>query len=163
MGEIKTAELRHLGGGRFEAITGSGFRLEMDDEAGGSAPRPTELLVAAIGGCTGMDVISILVKKRQDVSSYRIDVRTEQRTSHPRTFVRAEIVHRVEGPAVTPEAVCRSIELSATRYCSVSTTLAAGVTEVHHRYVVVSPVGAAPVEGEALVTGPSFEVPRDAS
>jgi putative redox protein len=161
VGEHKTAELRHIGGGRFEAITGSGFRLEVDDEAGGTAPRPTELLVVAIGGCTAMDVASILAKKRQDVSSYRVSVRAEQRASHPKAFVRVEIVHRVEGPAVTPEAVRRSIELSATRYCSVSTTLAAGVTAVHHRFVVVSPEGSAPVEGEVLVTGPSLVIPPD--
>jgi putative redox protein len=161
VGAIKTAELRHDGGLRFEAITGSGFHLEMDNEAGGTAPRPTEVLAAAIGGCTGMDVISILAKKRQDVSGYSVSVRAEQRATHPHAFVRTEIVHRVEGPAVEPEAVRRAIELSATKYCSVSTGLAAGIAEIHHRYVVVSPPGTAPVEGEAAVTGPALELPPD--
>lgn len=163
MGEVKTAELRHLGGGRFDAVTGSGFRVEMDDAMGGAAPRPTELLVVSIGGCTAMDVVSILVKKRQQVTDYTIGIRAEQRNAHPHAFVRVEITHRVEGPAVTPEAVRRSIELSATRYCSVSTALAAGVAEIHHRYVVVSPAGAPPVEGLALVTGPGMVLPADVS
>ena len=163
MGVIRTAELRHAGGMRFEATTGSGFRLEVDSEAGGTAPRPTELLAAAIGGCTGMDVASILAKKRQEVASYAISVRAEQRTAHPHAFARVEVVHRVEGPAVDPEAVRRAIELSATKYCSVSTGLSSGIAEIHHRYVVVSPGGAGPVEGEAVVTGPLLELPPDES
>ena len=95
------------------------------------------------------------------MSSYSIRVEAEQRNSHPHAFVRIDIVHRVEGPAVQAEAVRRSIELSATRYCSVSTSLAAGVAEIHHRFVVVSPAGAVPVEGEAAVTGPAMALPPD--
>jgi len=161
VGEIKTVELRHAGGFRFVGESGSGFALEMDNEVGGTAVKPTELLVAAIGGCTGIDVVSILAKKRQEVSSYSIRVEAEQRNSHPHAFVRIDIVHRVEGPAVQAEAVRRSIELSAMRYCSVSTSLAAGVAEIHHRFVVVSPAGAEPVEGEAAVTGPAMALPPD--
>ena len=71
------------------------------------------------------------------------------------------ITHEVEGPAVDVEAVRRAIELSATRYCSVSTGLASGIAELHHRYVVISPEGAPPVEGEAVVTGPGQELPPD--
>jgi hypothetical protein len=62
---------------------------------------------------------------------------------------------------VDVEAVRRAIELSATRYCAVSTGLATGAAELHHRYVVISPEGAAPVEGEAVVTGPGMELPPD--
>jgi putative redox protein len=158
---VKTADLRHEGGLRFVARTGSGFEIAMDNEAGGSAPRPTEVLAAAIGGCTAMDVISILDKKRQQVSRYAIRVEGEQRDAHPHAFRRVEIVHEVEGPAVEVDAVRRAIELSATRYCSVSGALASGVAEMRHRYVVVSPEGAAPVEGEAAVTGPGMELPPD--
>jgi putative redox protein len=133
----------------------------MDNEAGGTAPRPTELLAAAIGGCTAMDVASILAKKRQAIARYEIRVTGIPRDAHPHAFRRVEIVHEVEGAAVEVEAVRRAIELSATRYCSVSTALASGIAEVHHRYVVISPEGAAPVEGEALVTGPGLALPPD--
>lgn len=158
---VKTADLRHEGGLRFVARTGSGFEIAVDNEVGGSAPRPTELLAVAIGGCTAMDVVSILEKKRQQVSSYAIRVEGEQRDAPPHAFRRVEIEHRVEGPTVDVEAVRRAIELSATKYCSVSVGLAAGVAELHHRYVVISPEGADPIEGEAVVTGPRMELPPD--
>jgi putative redox protein len=115
----------------------------------------------AIGGCTGMDVASILDKKRQRVSRYAIRVEAGQRNAHPHAFRHIVITHEVEGPAVDVEAVARAIELSATRYCSVSTGLATGIAELHHRYAVISPEGAAPVEGEAIVTGPGQELPPD--
>jgi len=158
---LKTADLRHEGGLRFVARTGSGFELAMDNEAGGSGPRPTEVLVAAIGGCTAMDVVSILEKKRQVVTRYALRVEGEQRDAPPHAFRRIVITHEIEGPAVDVEAVARAIELSATKYCAVSTGLAAGIAALHHRYVVISPEGAAPVEGEAMVTGPGQELPPD--
>jgi putative redox protein len=158
---VKTADLRHEGGLRFVARTGSGHEIAMDNEVGGSAPRPTEVLAAAIGGCTAMDVISILGKKRQDVTRYAIRVEGVQREAHPHAFRRVEIIHEVEGPAVEVDAVRRAIELSATRYCAVSLGLATGIAELHHRYVVISPEGAMPVEGEAVVTGPGQELPPD--
>lgn len=158
---VKTADLRHEGGLRFVARTGSGFEIAMDNEVGGSAPRPTEVLAAAIGGCTAMDVVSILEKKRQQVARYAIRVEGTQRDAHPHTFRRVDIVHQVEGAMVDVDAVRRAIELSATRYCSVSTGIASGAAELHHRYVVISPEGAAPVEGEAVVTGPRMDLPPD--
>lgn len=158
---VKTAELRHEGGLRFVARTGSGFEIAMDSGAGGTGPRPTELLAAAVGGCAAMDVVSILEKKRQQVTSYTIRVDGTQRDAHPHAFKRVEILHEVSGPDVDVEAVRRAIELSATRYCSVSTGLASGAAELHHRYLVISPEGADPVEGEAAVTGPRLELPSD--
>ena len=160
---VKTAVLRHEGGFRFVARTGSGFEIAMDNGAGGSGPRPTEVLAAAIGGCTGMDIASILEKKRQVVTRYTLRVEGEQRVAHPQAFRRIVITHEVEGPAVDVEAVRRAIELSATRYCSVSLGIASGYAELHHRYSVTSPEGAAPVEGEAIVTGPGQELPPDAA
>ena len=158
---VKTAELRHEGGLRFVGRTGSGFEIAMDDATGNTGPRPIEMLAVAIGGCTGMDVASILEKKRQQVSRYAIRVEAVQRDAHPHAFRRVDIVHEVEGPAIEVEAVARAIELSATRYCSVSSGLASGIAELHHRYVVISPEGAPPVEGEAIATGPRQELPLD--
>lgn len=159
---VKTAQVRHEGGLRFVARTGSGFEIAMDNETGASAPRPTEVLAAAIGGCTAMDVVTILDKKHQAVTRYALRVEGEQRDAHPHSFRRVTLTHEVEGPGVDVEAVRRAIELSATKYCSVSMGLASGIAELHHRYVVVSPEGAAPVEGEAAVTGPRQDLPPDA-
>ena len=144
---VRTADLRHDGGMRFVARTGSGFEIVMDNATGNSGPRPIELLAVAIGGCTAMDVASILEKKRQRVARYALRVEAEQREAHPHAFRLVTVTHEVEGPAVDVEAVRRAIELSATMYCSVSTGLASGYAELHHRYVVISPEGAAPRRG----------------
>jgi len=158
---VKTADLRHEGGLRFVARTGSGFEIAMDNSTGNTGPRPIELLAVAVGGCTAMDVASILEKKRQQVARYALRVEAEQREAHPHAFRRVTVTHEVEGPAVDVDAVRRAIELSATTYCSVSTGLASGYATFHHRYVVISPEGATPVEGEAIVTGPGQELPPD--
>jgi putative redox protein len=158
---VKTAELRHEGGLRFVARTGSGFEIAMDNGTGNTGPRPIEMLAVAIGGCTAMDVATILEKKRQAVTRYGVRIEAEQRAARPHAFRRVTVTHEVEGPSVTVEAVARAIELSATSYCSVSTGLASGVAELHHRYVVISPEGGDPIEGEAAVTGPGQELPPD--
>ena len=159
---VKTADLRHEGGLRFVARTGSGFEIAMDNEAGGTAPRPTEVLAAAIGGCTAMDVVSILEKKRQEVSRYVLRVEGTQRDAHPHAFKRVEIVHEVEGPGRRRSmrfAARSSSPRRSTARCRRRSPAAAA--ELHHRYVVISPEGAAPVEGEAVVTGPAMELPPD--
>jgi putative redox protein len=100
-----------------------------------------------------MDVMSILQKKRQVVTSYEVAVSAEQRDSQPAIYTRADVVHIVEGPAVNEASVRRAIELSATKYCSVAAMLSAGTVEIHHRYRIVGP-SAAPIEGEVMVSGP---------
>jgi putative redox protein len=152
---IKTAEIRHEGGMRFVATTGSGHTIAFDDRADDSGPGPTETIAAALGACTAMDVASIALKKRQDVASYAIHVRAEQRDEYPKVFTSITIVHEVEGPAVAEEAIRRCIELSAIKYCPISSMLAAGDTTIHHRYIVRN-TGPHPfeAEGEVIVTGP---------
>jgi putative redox protein len=153
---VKSALARYDGTGlRFRVTTGSGHELVLDNKEGDAGPRPAELVAVAHAGCTAMDVISILQKKRQVVTRYEVSVEGTQRDEPPPSiFVRADVIHVVEGPAVEEAAVRRAIELSAVKYCSVGATLSAGPVEVHHRYRIVSPEGAAPIEGEVLVTGP---------
>lgn len=149
----KEARVRHLGAGlRFLVRTGSGHEFILDDAEGDSGPRPAELIVAALAGCTAMDVISILHKKRQAVAGYEVRVTGTQREQQPRAFEAIEVLHEVEGAGIDPEAVRRAIELSATRYCAASATLSSGDLTIRHRYVVLRAGGS--VEGEAAVTGP---------
>jgi putative redox protein len=151
----KTAVARYEGSGlRFAVQTGSGHELILDNAEGNAGPLPAEMVVVAEAGCTAMDVISILQKKRQEVTGYEVQVTAEQRDVPPNIFIAATVLHVVEGPAVDEAAVRRSIELSATKYCSVAATLSAGPVEIHHRYRIVGPAGTAPIEGEVLVTGP---------
>ena len=152
---VKTSTARYEGTGlRFTARTGSGHEIVLDDSGGNAGPRPVEMLLIGQAGCTGMDVISILQKKRLIVTRYEVSVTAEQRDGQPAIFTRADIVHIVEGPALDEAAVRRAIELSATRYCSVAAMLSAGTVEMHHRYRIVRPDTADPIEGEVLVTGP---------
>ena len=124
MGE-KRVSLRHEGGLRFVAATGSGHDVVIDNAGGNTGPRPTELVLAAIAGCTAMDVVDILAKKRQVVDRYSVEVNGTQREKAPNVFTDITVLHVVEGD-VEMEAVRRSIELSATKYCTVSAQFAAG-------------------------------------
>ena len=96
------------------------------------SPGPKETLLAALAGCTSMDVASILRKKRQAAEAYEISVSGESADEHPRRFVAITVEHRVGGD-VAPEALRRSIELSATRYCPIVAMLSASCT-IEHRY-----------------------------
>ena len=121
---------------RVEARTESGQPIDMDgDPPGGddSAAGPREVVLAALAGCTAMDVASILLKKRQRVRTYEIGVEAETSSSQPRVFTAITVEHRVSGGPVEAEALRRSIELSATRYCPVSAMLSRAVT-IEHRY-----------------------------
>jgi putative redox protein len=151
---VRTATATLDGDGmRFVATTDGRQSIVMDDAHGDSGPRPAELLLVAQAGCTAMDVIGILRKKRQAVTRYEVRVTGEQRDDrHPHVFERIRIVHVVEG-AVEVEALRRAIELSATRYCTVTANLASGVTEVHHGYILRDAKGAEQT-GDVVVTGP---------
>lgn len=87
-----------------------------------SAPSPMELLLLALGSCTGVDVISILRKKRQNVTDYRIEVRGQRRDEHPRSYERMEVHHIVTGRNISGRSVAQAIELSEKKYCSVAAT-----------------------------------------
>jgi putative redox protein len=160
----KQVRLRHEGGMRFVARTGSGHEIAIDNATGNTGPRPTDLLLAAIAGCTAMDVVDILAKKRQVVDGYAVHVTGTQREKAPNVFTDITVLHIVEGDVET-EAVRRSIELSATKYCTVSAQVAAGVARISYRYTIKRPgaAGAPPTDesGEVVVTGPHKDVLAD--
>ena len=140
---------------RVESRTSTGFRIPMDADPsaddGGASAEPKEAVLAALVSCTSMDVISILRKKRQVVTSYEVTASGESADEHPRVFTSITVEHRVAG-AVEAEALRRSIELSSTRYCPVSAMLSASV-RIEHHYRLVAEDG---TETRALVsvTGP---------
>ena len=151
----KTVEVHRDSEMRLIARTGSGHEIVVDDRNGDSGPRPTELVIAGLGGCTAMDVVSILRKKRQDVTRFDVRVRATQRAAYPQIFTDIEMVVEVEGPNVSVAAVRQAIGLAARKYCSVGAMLAAGETAIHHRYRVIG-TGAVPFDeaGEVRVSGP---------
>ncbi len=137
-----------------DVTTGSGHQLRLEaagDDGSGGGAGPKEAILAALAACTSMDVASILRKKRQRPTTYQIAMSGDTATEYPKVFTRISVEHRVSG-TVEPEALRRSIELSATRYCPVSAMLAASV-RIEHRYRLEQD-GAAPRSELVVVTGP---------
>lgn len=98
--------------------------------------KPSELLLAAVGGCTGVDVVEILRKKQQKVTGLRITVTGRQQEVPPHAFTDIDIRYAVRGHGVSEQAVKRAIELSQDKYCSVAATVR-GVAAIHTSYTVV--------------------------
>jgi putative redox protein len=136
--EMETAAVTLADGMHFVG-TIEDFRLDLDAEesAGGvgAGPQPHRLLLLALAGCTAMDVISILRKKRQQISGLTVTVQGSRAEQHPKVYMRIEVLYRVRGNTVDPQAVERAIELSKTRYCPVIGMLGK-VAEVTTRYEI---------------------------
>jgi putative redox protein len=159
---VKTSSALYSGTGtRFVARTGSGHEIVLDDDAGDAGPRPVEMLLVGQAGCTGFDVISRLREEGQVVTRYEVSVTADQRDeAQPAIYTRAVVLHEVEGPALDEAALRHAIHISATKYSSVAAMLSAGTVEIHHRYRIVRPDAAEPLEGEVLVTGPHADPDR---
>lgn len=121
---------------RFTGKGESGHDVAMDasPKGGGedTAPRPLEVLLSSLGGCTGMDVVSILRKMKTEPSGLRIEIDGERASEHPKRFTKIHLTYVVAGDV--PEAnLQRAIELSLEKYCPVANTLA-GVAEITSEY-----------------------------
>ena len=101
------------------ADTGIEIPLGVNVDVGGDGDgvRPMELFAIGLAGCTAMDVISILQKKRQEIDAFEVQVHVERADEHPKVFTEAEIVYLITGRNIQEKAVMRAIELSAGRYC----------------------------------------------
>jgi putative redox protein len=118
------ATLEYAGDDFFVAVTPSGHAQVLDFRGERSAASgPLELLLIALGGCTGADVVSVLRKKREKVTGYKIEVRSERREEHPRSFRRFEVRHILKGKGISEKAVAQAIQLSTDKYCGVAATL----------------------------------------
>lgn len=129
---VSAVEVKWVDGLRFlgrAEQSGASMVLDGAKENGGndSAVRPMEALLVSLAGCTGMDVISILQKKRQQVTGLTMNVRGTRADEHPRRYVRIELEYVVKGHDVQEQAVARSVELSQEKYCGVTATLNAEV------------------------------------
>ena len=125
----------------FEAETGSGHRFLLDakPQVGGEdkGPRPMEVLLVSLAGCTGMDVASILAKKRVNLESLEIKVDAEQAPEFPKYFTRINVEFNLRGHDVKEEDVKRAIDLSKDKYCSVSVMLKEKA-EISYRWNIVN-------------------------
>lgn len=130
---VTLAEALHFVG----EVDGIKVDLDAEEEVGGkdAGVRPMHLLLLGMAGCTAMDVISILRKKRQQVSGLTVEVRGDRAEEHPRVYERTELIYRVRGKDVDSKAVGRAIELSETKYCPAIAMLSQ-TAEISSRYEI---------------------------
>jgi putative redox protein len=124
---------------KFKAETPSGHELYLDSahkEDGKSAgPAPMELLLVALGGCTAMDVISILSKMREKVKEFSVEVEGERAPEHPKYYTKIHIKYIFKGENLKEENIQKAIQLSQDKYCSVSANLR-GKSEITYSYEI---------------------------
>jgi len=120
------------------ASTGYKVPLGADSSLGGENDgfRPMELMAISLAGCTAMDTISILQKKRQQVTGFEVRVRTERTTEHPRVFTKMDVTYIVTGKQIDQAAVERAIELSETKYCPAQAMLSKAVEITHSHQIL---------------------------
>ena len=102
---------------KFEGTSDGGFSLDMGPGEGETSFWPMELILMGLIGCTAMDVISILEKKRQKVTGFVVTGNADRAEEHPKVFTSVHIHYKVTGHDIDPKAVERAIELSETKYC----------------------------------------------
>lgn len=121
---IYKATIKHAGDDFFIGTSPGGHAQIIDTKGERNAsPTPLEMLLVSVGACTAVDVISILEKKRQIVTDYKVEVTGERREEMPRAFIKFHIHHIVYGRNISERAVAQAIELSDTKYCSVAATV----------------------------------------
>jgi putative redox protein len=122
---------------QFVARTGSGHDFLLDDAAGGTGPKPIELVSAALAGCTAFDVITILRQKyHQKVTGYEVQVEADQAERPPQVFTAVRIHHVVKGFAIDMAAVEEAIRLSEEKYCSVG-AMVQKTASIHSTYEIL--------------------------
>ena len=119
----KKVVIERLVGHRFLGQNEQGDKVMIDGDQPASGMRPMELLLAALAGCTAYDIVDIMEKKRQSLSSYRVEAVGERAEEHPKRYTRIVVTHFASGPSVSYEALSKAAQLSHEKYCSVSASL----------------------------------------
>jgi len=139
------ASVSWIQGMSFTGTSKSGFTVPLgtDPAFGGDNDgfRSIELMLVSLAGCTAMDVISILKKKRQEITGFDVKVHADRADEHPRVFTALEIHYLLRGRNVDPAAVERAMELSETKYCPAQAMLAK-VAPIKLTYEIIEEAGA---------------------
>jgi putative redox protein len=118
------ATVKWTGDEVFIGTPPSGHAVVLDTKGDSkTAPSPVEMLLLAVAACSASDVISILLKKRQDVTAYDVEISGDRAEEHPRKFVKMHVHHIVHGRSVSAKALADAIKLSDDKYCSVAATV----------------------------------------
>ena len=119
---------------QFVGQAGNGPCVTLDNPDGKTGPTPMEMVLMGIAGCTAMDVISIMRKKRADVTGFQVNISGERADDHPKRYTKFLVEYVLEGKGLSSKDVERSIELSVTKYCSAIGSMSAPV-ETSYRIV----------------------------
>ena len=132
------AQVKWVDSERFLGLTDSNNSVVMDaDKNQKSAPSPMEMILMGLGGCSSVDVVSILSKARQNVVDCHVDIQAERADAVPAIFTKIHLNFVVKGTAVKESQVKRAVELSADKYCSVALMLGKGGVEITHSYEII--------------------------
>ena len=137
---MSKAKITYVNGMQFVGEADSGHAIVMDGtpDVGGrdTGLRPMELLLIGLGGCSGMDVVSILKKKKQIISDFEITVQGQKAEDHPKKFTGIHIEFVIKGKNISEEAVKKAVQLSMDKYCSVKATLE-GSAKIDYTYTII--------------------------
>jgi len=133
---MSQAKVKWVEGKQFVGTDSTSHSLVMSSSQEGTGLKPSDLLLLGLGGCTGVDVISILEKQCQRVADLEITITGEQDPQPPWTFRRIEMEYLLRGKELKEEAVRRAIQLSEEKYCSVGATIS-GVAEMASSFQIV--------------------------
>jgi len=133
MGEVQVTWVQNE---QFIGTDSTNHSIVLSTAQDGTGSKPSDLLLVALGACSGVDVVGILVKKRQNFTGLQIKVSGQQDTDPPWTFRKLHIEYIVRGKGISEKAVQQAVELSEDKYCSVAATLR-GVAEITSSFQIV--------------------------
>ena len=128
------AQIKWTDGLQFVARAGKGPGIVMDSLDGGSGPSPMQMVLMGVAGCTAIDVVVIMQKKRVELKKFQVLISGETAKEDPKRYTNIQIEYVLHGKDIKPKAVEQAIELSETKYCSVMASLNA---DVEHSYRIV--------------------------
>jgi putative redox protein len=128
------AQLRWTEGLQFVARAGNGPGVVIDTHEGGGGPSPMDMVLMGVAGCTAVDVVSIMQKKRAAMTDFQVNIAGERAEDYPRRFTHIRIEYVLKGKGIKAKAVEQAIRLSETKYCSAMASLNA---TVEHTYRIV--------------------------
>jgi putative redox protein len=126
------AQLKWIDGLQFVARAGDGPAVVMDSREGASGPSPMEMVLMGVAGCTAIDVILILQKRRTNVTDFQVNISGTRADEYPRRYTDIHIEYVLSGRGIKPKDVERAIELSETKYCSATASLNANFEHSYH-------------------------------
>ena len=133
--QVNSAKIVWKGQGfNFEGHLGSGYQFDCgsgEDKVGGT---PMEFLLAGVAGCTAVDIVNILQKKRQQISGVEVQVSGVRAETHPKVYTDVDLTYIIQGQDIDPSAVQRAIDLSEDKYCSASAMFRQGGVKINTSY-----------------------------